>query len=723
MGQRQGWKAWLLVGCLAAGPVWAQSEALREEVRLHHKGATARAVAELMACRAEKKGPCDEEPRLVLLTGTLQLKDGDAQGARATLSSRAPQGLLAAHHHFALAEAAFAAGDAALAVTHFAHAVKHGSPPLADRARVRHGEALLAAGKAAEALPLLEAALGRGNAPTLLAQKARALDAVGKKSDARKAWEQLALTSPTHPLAAEALAALAGPKGPWVPEPVDRLDRAERLGAAGRHQDALSEADALIGHFKGASHQTERARIALLQARALTATGRAKEVAEAHDRALAGPDAIAVQAAWDEARRLLRGNDREATRRAMRVVQDRFPKAAEADDALYYLAWLHLQDGQYDEAVKTFDELFEKHPRSRLRDDAAWFQALARIEQGQHVDAIAKLQGLIQRFPRSQLVPQARYWIVRLKQLADPKQDVAGQYAAVIREAPETWYALMAALRLEELGKKAPVGFPHRPATPKDLAAASSREDLALARELSATGLFEEASEEVRHRIGRVRGVAPALALGHALADIELHGDAYALAARHLWGQAYTRKDPAALALLYPQAYADSVRAAARDVSIEPSLVWAIMRRESAFRPAALSHANARGLMQLIPPTAKAIAKRLGETAPHPDRLYSPGINVRYASWYIARLLERFGHPALAAAAYNGGPNAVARWVQSSGDVPLDLFVERIPYKETRRYVKKVLADAHLYHRFYGADAAGSLKLTLPALGEGGVNF
>lgn len=722
MGRRQGWKRWLLAGCLAAGPVWAQSETLREEVRLHHKGATARAVAELMACRADEKAPCAEEPRLVLLTGMLQLRHGDPAGALSTLSSRAPQGLLAGHHHLALAEAAFAADDAARAVTHFAEAVKQGSPPVADRARVRHGEALLAAGRAAEALPLLEAALGRGNAPALLAQKARALDAVGKKSDARKVWEQLALTSPAHPLAAEAHTALAGTQGPWVPEPGPRLDRAERLAAAGRHQEALGEATALLAHFKAKSHETERARIALIQARSLTATGKAKEAAEARDRALAGPDAIAVQAAWDEARRLLRGNDREATRQAMRVVQDRFPRSAEADDALYYLAWLHLQDGQYDEAVKAFDELFEKHPRSRLRDDAAWFQALARIEQGQHADAIQKLQQLIQRFPRSQLVPQARYWIVRLRQLADPKLDVAEQYAAVIREAPETWYALMAALRLEELGKKPPVGFPKSPAVPKD-AAASPPQELALARELSAAGLFDEASEEVRHRIGRVKGVAPALALGHALAEIELHGDAYALAARHLWGQAYTRKDPAALALLYPQAYADSVRAAAKDVSIEPSLVWAIMRRESAFRPAALSHANARGLMQLIPPTAKEIAKRLGEAAPHPDRLYSPGINVRYAAWYLARLLERFGHPALAAAAYNGGPNAVARWVQHSGDVPLDLFVERIPYKETRRYVKKVLADAHLYHRFYGSDAGGSLALTLPALADGGVNF
>src|SRR5690606_13192525 len=102
----------------------------------------------------------------------------------------------------------------------------------------------------------------------------------------------------------------------------------------------------------------------------------------------------------------------------------------------------------------------------------------------------------------------------------------------------------------------------------------------------------------------------------------------YALAARHLWGQAYTRKDPEALALLYPRAYSDSVEQGATRASVAPSFVWAIMRRESAFKPSALSHADARGLMQLIPPTAREIAKTLGETAPAPADLFSPGVNV-----------------------------------------------------------------------------------------------
>jgi soluble lytic murein transglycosylase len=86
--------------------------------------------------------------------------------------------------------------------------------------------------------------------------------------------------------------------------------------------------------------------------------------------------------------------------------------------------------------------------------------------------------------------------------------------------------------------------------------------------------------------------------------------------------------------------------------------------------------------------------------------------------------LERFKHPALAAAAYNGGPGAVSRWVKAGGSQPLDLFVEKIPYKETRRYVKAVLTDLHLYRAFYGQeDKAAPLSLVLPSPTDKGVDF
>src|SRR5262249_50774002 len=154
------------------------------------------------------------------------------------------------------------------------------------------------------------------------------------------------------------------------------------------------------------------------------------------------------------------------------------------------------------------------------------------------------------------------------------------------------------------------------------------------------------------------------------------YGFAHDLATRLLWSDAYGRKDGEALALLYPQAYRAEVEREAGNQNLDPFLVWAVMRRESTFHPGAISTANARGLMQLIPGTAQAISKALSFPAPATEELFSPEVNIRLGSWYLARLLERFRHPALSVAAYNAGPEVVARWARERRGIPLDLFVE-----------------------------------------------
>jgi soluble lytic murein transglycosylase len=148
------------------------------------------------------------------------------------------------------------------------------------------------------------------------------------------------------------------------------------------------------------------------------------------------------------------------------------------------------------------------------------------------------------------------------------------------------------------------------------------------------------------------------------------------------------------------------------------------MRRESAFRPEVASAADARGLMQLIPPTGTAIAEKLSEPKPNPADLFAPDLNIRYGSWYLGQLMKRFTNPVLVAAAYNAGPKATAKWAKEKGSLPLDLFVEEIPFRETRGYVKQVVADLYLYRTFYGGGAAlPPLTLTVPAPAAEGVNF
>ena len=134
---------------------------------------------------------------------------------------------------------------------------------------------------------------------------------------------------------------------------------------------------------------------------------------------------------------------------------------------------------------------------------------------------------------------------------------------------------------------------------------------------------------------------------------------------------------------------------------LSPALAWAVMREESAFDPDARSAASAIGLMQLIAPTARLVAR----DTPWPwDELslHRPDVSIALGARLLASLRGSFPiHPALAIAAYNSGGGAVRRWLQARGTDAFDVFVERIPFDETRAYVKRVLASEAAYAYLY----------------------
>ncbi|MBB1487653.1 transglycosylase SLT domain-containing protein [Oceanospirillum sediminis] len=128
-------------------------------------------------------------------------------------------------------------------------------------------------------------------------------------------------------------------------------------------------------------------------------------------------------------------------------------------------------------------------------------------------------------------------------------------------------------------------------------------------------------------------------------------------------------------------------------------LNWAlsITRKESAFNPVAQSGVGARGLMQLMPRTARSVAKRIKQPYKGKQQLYNPDINIALGTAYLAQMKERFGSRIYATAAYNAGPHRVKKWLAERGDLPLDIWIEVIPFKETRSYVQSVLEFGVVY--------------------------
>lgn len=149
----------------------------------------------------------------------------------------------------------------------------------------------------------------------------------------------------------------------------------------------------------------------------------------------------------------------------------------------------------------------------------------------------------------------------------------------------------------------------------------------------------------------------------------------------------------------HPRAYERTVRDAAARYGVSPALLWAVMRVESRYDRRIVSYAGAVGLMQIMPRTAELIARSLGREDFRTTDLVVPRTSVEFAAWYLRSLIDRFdGSVPLALAAYNGGPHNVRRWLASHPrDVPLDVFLERIPFGQTWHYVRRVMGHYARY--------------------------
>ncbi|HEX4385214.1 MAG TPA: lytic transglycosylase domain-containing protein, partial [Myxococcales bacterium] len=171
----------------------------------------------------------------------------------------------------------------------------------------------------------------------------------------------------------------------------------------------------------------------------------------------------------------------------------------------------------------------------------------------------------------------------------------------------------------------------------------------------------------------------------------------------------------------YPAAFPDEIGETSGRVGIDPYFLLAVMRRESLFKPDARSAAGAVGLLQLEPVTARRAATVLGRPALRDEELTVPATAIDLGSWYLAELLGRFGDPAVALAAYNAGPRIALPWATAGVGRPLDEWVEDIPYRETRRYVK-VVAGAWSAYRLLAGGSPPALSPTVPQPRDG-ANF
>ena len=665
------------------------------------------AAAAQRALEARPAGPAGARARLAI--GLAQAGPEPAEAA-AQLRAAAAGGLDPALRGAALeraAEAEWASGRPAAAAPLFAEAAAAGPAAVAERARWREAESLVAAGQPGPGARLLQRLLAEAPrspaAPRARLALAAADRALGEEARAVGLLRQLWIERAGEPEALEAVRTLRRwrAEGVPVPEPTaeERLQRAERLLAAGRARKALRS----LGRLDPASLTDPLlARWQILRALALLPLGRAAE-AEALARAVLdrpGPGAdLTGSAELVLARAAARqGRTGEAVDRYRRVAAARprvpgMPPQQQVDlpeDASFLAAWLPYDAGRFAGAAASLGRFLRERPASRRATDARWFRAWSLYRAGRKVEASRAFAEL----ESSALGPGALYWRGRLAGSAERQ---VALYRAAIAASDGGWYALLAAARLRELGRPAPRPFPAAlvAAPPRDSASAASLADAAA---LLGAGMRREALAELQALSQGAAAGGRAFALAQLAAFAGDPEVPFRMARDHLLA---TRR---AMRWGHPEAHVEVLRARAAALGVDPWLLLAVMRRESSFRSDARSGAAAEGLLQLLPMTARRLAVVAGVPAGTARRLAEPEVSISFGAYYLGLLSTRFSGAPEVLAAYNAGPTPAALWSRQLAGTPLDEWVEDIPYRETRQYVRTVMADYALYRQLHGEE-------------------
>lgn len=247
-------------------------------------------------------------------------------------------------------------------------------------------------------------------------------------------------------------------------------------------------------------------------------------------------------------------------------------------------------------------------------------------------------------------------------------------------------------------------------ATPAQAQGIAEQPDLARAFEFHALGKLTEARREWDYALTRIAPSERTLAADRAYREGWYDRAVFALSAAPDTVRLYEQR--------FPLAQQPRVLREARGAEVEPAWAYAIIRAESAWMPDARSHADAYGLMQLLPGVAKQVAQTHKLPYSGAGDLFDPGLNIQLGTRFLAQMARQYsGSPWLASAAYNAGGAPVGRWIGARGTLEPDFFIETIPYKETREYVARVMAFAVIYDWRLNGQVI-PLSARLPRIGD-----
>ena len=579
-------------------------------------------------------------------------------------------------------------------------------------AHLSYANALLSEGRAAETAELLEKdrlparsdiELAIGKAYAAIGQGAKASDALGN----------VYYNMPTSAEADAAYTELKKLSIATQPTPMQRKIRADLLMKARRYSDASDEYRELASHATPA----DRPAAELSLADALHRSGRNREAkAELSTLAGATPEQnaqrfyILGEVAWAS-------DENELFYQLVDQLRQMAPTSSWLESALLSVANLHLVHHEYDQALDAFRELQQRFPKGSKASYAHWKAAWLTLRMGRNDEAKKLFEEQIAAYPGGNEANAALYWRARLAEEDNDAAMARAFYQKLSDRYRNYYYAELARERLKKLppGSDPPGEYPLLDRIPplehgeKITLAEAPPDDLHYqkAKLLGNGGLIDLAVRELDKAAvdDQDKSWAPA-ETAQLYSDTGHYDRAIEVMKRSV--PSYFAVDIPTLPreywdALFPRPFWPDLKRFSVANGLDPYLVASLIRQESEFNPAAVSRANAVGLMQLLPRTGKLVAHQVAMKRYNPSQLYTAPVNLELGTRYFRGMVDKFGGSfEQALAAYNAGSDRVEEWMGQGKYRDAAEFVESIPFTETREYVQAIMRNASVYRQLYG---------------------
>ncbi len=553
----------------------------------------------------------------------------------------------------------------------------------------------------------------RSYLPDLIFKLAEHEEKLGKKTDAYLNYRQLHIKYPNHELTEGAEASIkkliASPEVKEIPLTLrEHTKRIEQLFKGVRYKEIISE----IGEIKKANNPMPgRFYFFLSNAHRGLRDRRTANIALQDFSKLYPQHAKIQKAKFNIGRNLWNLGKPLAGAKYFKEVANEDPSSERAVKALFFIGKIYEEQKNYPRSLKLYQEALNKYPDNFYGQWAGWRLGWVNYIDGKFDKAFDRFQDVAERFPKSPFIEYNLYWSAKSAEKLGNKEKAKELLTNVATLYPYTFHGIRAKEQLQGVSIPESNSEKMKPETPIKLGRALDNLEkfyYTRAQELSAIGLTEEARKEIQRLEKSIRkNLTGVLWLSNLYHKAEGYSESLKLL--QLYKDFATKSGERTLSprfwkYFFPLAYNEAVASNSKYRKVDPFFVNGIIRQESLFDSNALSPAGARGLMQIMPATGKKLYPKTKLKKPfEADVLFEPGLNIRLGVKYVSQLNKRFGgNGTHILISYNAGPHVLKKWLKRFGHLnDLDVFIESIPYPETRRYVKHVLRNRGIYNTLY----------------------